>query len=53
MILARLLAVLTLGAATVTAGGMLISSGHELVGLLLDLLAIAAMRVAVEAYPTE
>ena len=53
MILARLIAILTLGAATVTAGGLLVTAGHQLAGLLLDVLAIVAMRVAVELHPTE
>ena len=53
VVLARLIAILTLGAATVTAGGTLISAGHQVVGLLLDVLAVVAMRAAVEVHPQE
>jgi hypothetical protein len=53
VVLARLIAVLTLGAATVTAGGTLIGTGHTAAGVLLDLLAVVAMHIAVELHPTE
>jgi hypothetical protein len=51
VILSRLIATLTIGAAGVTAGGLLISGGHELLGLGLDVLAVSMMRLAVEAHP--
>ena len=53
MILARLIAILSLGAATVTAGGLLVSAGHAVPGLVLDVLAVVAMRAAVEAHPVD